>query len=87
MIIFIFYFQLQPIVFHFNDSTVPTERGYRNVDPEKIKFIENIKGGLVEAALSTEAWIITSGLDNVCVFENIISIITQLYVHDSQPVI
>ena len=32
---------------------------------EKIKFIENIKDGLVEAALSTEVWIITNGLDNV----------------------
>lgn len=49
-----------------------------------MKVIERIKDGLVEAALSTEAWIITSGLDNVCKI-TFIAIVYRVMLHFREP--
>ncbi|XP_063677465.1 transient receptor potential cation channel subfamily M member-like 2 isoform X3 [Bolinopsis microptera] len=38
--------------------------GFRRYSHKKRELIEKIKDGLVEAALSTQAWIITSGVDS-----------------------
>ena len=40
-------------------------KGYRTFNHDQKQLINKIKDGLVEAALSTQAWMITSGVDNV----------------------